>query len=221
MLIRVENSTGWSTARDQTWSLIVFDHDKRSQRHGYTNFWKYVHDSTLSEVIGKHCMSSMQDYFNEFVLKAEMNGMQLKESMCKELPICFSNTKLVFDPVVINDKEIEVVPQAKLLGLTIANNLKWNAHVKVVCKKVSTRLYFLRQLKRAKVPPKDLLFYITCIRPVAEYACEAFHDTILKYLSDELEKLQKRACRVILPECRFNEALDQLGLVTLLQEGRT
>ena len=102
------------------------------------------------------------------------------------------------------------------MGLTIANNLKWNSHVKGVCKKVSTRLYFLRQLKRGNVPPKDLLlFYITCIRPVAEYACEVFHDAIPKYLSDDIEKLQKRACRIILPECRYNEALDQLGLVTL------
>ena len=96
---------------------------------GNTNLWKYVDDSTLSEVIGKHCTSSMQDYVNDFVLKAETNGMQLKESKCKT-------------PFVINDKEIEVVPQAKLMGLTIANNLKWNSYVKDVCKKVSNRLYF-------------------------------------------------------------------------------
>ena len=63
---------------------------------GNTNLWKYVDDSTLLEVIGKHCMSSMQDYVNEFVLKAETNGMQLKESKCKELRIFFSNTKPVF-----------------------------------------------------------------------------------------------------------------------------
>ena len=57
--------------------------------------------------------------------------------------------------------EIEVAPQAK-----------------EYMQKVSTHLYFLRPLKRAKVPSKDLLlFYITCIRPVAEYAREVFHDS--------------------------------------------
>jgi hypothetical protein len=61
--------------------------------------------------------------------------MQLKESKCKELRICFSTTKIDFDPIIINDKEIEVVPQAKLLGLTITNDLKWNSHVKNICKK--------------------------------------------------------------------------------------
>ena len=33
----------------------------------------------------------------------------------------------------------------------------------LAAKKAATRLYFLKQLKRAKVPPKDmLLFYTTC-----------------------------------------------------------
>jgi hypothetical protein len=55
-----------------------------------------------------------------------------------------------------------------------------------------------QQLKTAKskVPSKDLLilFYITCIRPVVEYACELFHDSLPKYQSGDLvEKLQNRA----------------------------
>ena len=99
--------------------------------------WKYVDDSTLSEVIDKHGRSSMQDYVNEFALKSTTNGMQLKESKCKELRICFSTTKIDFDPIIIDDKEIEVVRQAKLLGLTITNNLKWNSHVKNICRKFS------------------------------------------------------------------------------------
>ena len=164
----------------------------------------------------------MQDHVKEFALKSTTNGMQLKESKCKELRICFSTTKIDFDPIIINDKEIEVVPQAKLLSLTVTNDLEWNSHVKNICKKVSTRLYFLRQLKRAKVSPKDLvLFYITCIRPVVKYVCEVFHDSLPKYLSDELEKLQKRACRIILPEHRYNDALEQLGYVTLAVRRQT
>ena len=46
-------------------------------------------------------------------------------------------------------------------------------------KKVTSRLYFLKQLKRANIPIKDLLiFYLTCIRPVTEYACPAFHNAL-------------------------------------------
>ena len=80
----------------------------------------------------------------------------------------------------------------------MTNDLKWNALVEMICKKVAARLYFLRQLKRAKVPTNDLLsFYTTCIRPVAEYACPVFHTALPQYLSDQLERLQKRALRII------------------------
>ena len=96
---------------------------------------------------------------------------------------------------------IEVVPFVKLLGLTISEDLKWKTQTSGICKKVPSRLYFLRQLKRAKVPSNDLLlFYVTCIRPVTEYACQVFHDFLPQYLSDELEKRQKRAFRIIFPD---------------------
>jgi hypothetical protein len=109
--------------------------------------------------------------------------------------------------IIVNNKEIEVVSSATLLGLSISNDFKWNTHIEHVCKKVSSRLYFLRQLKRAKLPSNDLLlFYVTCIRPVAEYP---------KYLSDDLEKLQKRACRIILPGHSYENALGELGLTSL------
>ena len=102
------------------------------------------------------------------------------------------------DHITINDKQIEVSSSAKLLGVVVSDNLRWNAHVESICKKAATRLYFLKQLKRAKVPPKDmLLFYTTCIRPVLEYACPVFHHSLPQYLSNEMERLQKRALRII------------------------
>jgi hypothetical protein len=71
----------------------------------------------------------MQEYVNKFALKSTINGMQLKESVRNSVSV-FSTTKTGFDPILINDKEIEVIPEAKLLGLTITNDLKWNSHVK-------------------------------------------------------------------------------------------
>ena len=87
----------------------------------------------------------------------------------------------------------------------------------MICKKVAARLYFLRQLKRAKVPANDLLsFYTTCIRPVAEYACPVFHTTLPQYLSDQLERLQKRALRIISTnDLSYKQALEVFNIPTL------
>ena len=56
----------------------------------------------------------------------------------------------------------------------------------------------LRQMKRAKISPKDLItFYLTCVRPVAEYGCPVFHDSLPQYLvSKDLEMLKKQYIQV-------------------------
>ena len=99
----------------------------------------------------------------------------------------------------------------------ISNDLKWNAHVEMICKKVAARLYFLGQLKRVKVPTNDLRsFYTTCIGPVAEYACPVFHTALPQYLSDQLERLQKLALRIISTnDLSYRQALGVFNMPTL------
>ena len=76
-----------------------------------------------------------------------------------------------FPLVVIGEEWIKLVKDAKLLGVTISGDLTWNAHITEVTKNAAKRLYFLVQLKRARVTQKDLcLFYITCVRSVIDYA---------------------------------------------------
>ena len=141
----------------------------------------------------------------------------MNESKCKELRISFIKSENTLEPVTINNTNIEVVPSAKLLGVMISNDLKWNVHVEMICKKVAVSLYFLRQLKRAKVPANDLLsFYTTCIRPVAEYACPVFHTALPQYLSDQLERLQKRALRIISTnDLSYRQALEVINIPAL------
>ena len=80
------------------------------------------------------------------------------------------------------------------------------------------RLYQLRQLKRAKGDPAQLVcFYTTCIRPVSEYVCQVFHNGLPKYLSEELENIQRRALRIIFPVLSYQEALKECHIATLYQ----
>ena len=142
----------------------------------------------------------------------------LNESKCKEFRISFSRSGSSVDRITFNHKQIEVVSSAKLLRVVVSDNLRWNAHVESICKKAATRLYFLKQLKRAKVPPKDmLLFYTTFLRPVLEYACPVFHHSLPQYLSNEMERLQKRALGIIQPDLSYAEALVALDITSLYE----
>ena len=90
----------------------------------------------------------------ELIAKSNQNKFQLNESKCKELQISFAKSAADFAPIVINGKAIEVVSTVKLLGLNISSDLRWNCHVAEISKKVASRLYFLKQLKRANIPAK-------------------------------------------------------------------
>ena len=60
-------------------------------------------------------------------------------------------------------------------------------------------------------------FYITCIRSILEYACPVFHGALPGYLSEYLERLQKRELRIIYPGMSYNQALEFSGLPTLFK----
>jgi hypothetical protein len=153
---------------------------------------------------------------DELVLKSRGNKFQMNETKCKELQICFAKSKPDFEPIIVNDKPIKVVTSVMLLGLNISNDLKWDGHISEILRKAATRLYFLRQLKRTKIAKKDLVtFYTTCIRPITEYACPVFHNGLPKYLSYGLERIQKRALRVLFPYCSYTEALELCCLPSL------
>ena len=174
--------------------------------------------SPMAETVHEGQPSGIQFAVNDLVRQAEIDKFQLNETKCKELQISFSRSVDPFEAVTINNKPIEVVTSAKLLGLTISNNLKWNAHIENVIKKGASRLYLLRQLKRAKGDPAQLLcFYTTCIRPMSEYACQVFHNGLPEYLSEELEKIQRRALRIIFPDLGYQEALKECNITTLHQ----
>ena len=86
-------------------------------------------------------------------------------------------------------------------------------------KKAVKRQYFLAQLKRAYVPPEELVqFYVACIQSVLHYGCQVFHFSLPQYLSLRFERIQKRALRIIFGyEVHYSDALTLSSLVTLEQ----
>jgi len=84
----------------------------------------------------------------------------------------------------------------KLLGLNFDARLSWSAHITFIAVKASKRLYSLKQLKRAGVPPQQLLrFCATVVRPVLEYCAPVWHYAITRSQAEQLESIRKRATR--------------------------
>ena len=114
-----------------------------------SDLWKYIDDTTVSETVSKGQESNIQNAVDTFSTRATVNKFELNEPKCKELRISFSNKSASFDPIVVNGKDIDVVPKSKVLGLTLSSNLKWDNHVDEIVKKSRKRLYCLSKLKRS------------------------------------------------------------------------
>ena len=108
---------------------------------------------------------------------------------------------------------------AKLLGVTLSANLKWNYHVESIVKKASKRIYFLTVLKRFGAAHEHLIHvYKTLIRPITEYACQCWHPGLTKELSLEIESIQKRSLRIIMYNCEsYQKAMSECKLSSLEQ----
>jgi len=93
---------------------------------------------------------------------------------------------------------IDRVVTFKLLGVNVAGNMKWNTHIEAISRKVASRLYFLKQFKRAGAGLNDLMnFYCSVICPVLEYASPVWHSSLTVAQTKALEYLQKRAMDIM------------------------
>ena len=80
------------------------------------------------------------------------------------------------------------------------------------------KLYLLRRLKRFGVSVADLTtVFTTYIRPALEYATPVWHSSLTVKQTASLERIQKRACKIILGPCyhSYESAMETLNLTTL------
>ena len=67
--------------------------------------------------------------------------------------ICFAPDENFRNPIpsiVIDGNIVETVEYAKLLGVTLSNDLTWNRHVDCVVKKAAKRVYDVISVKESR-----------------------------------------------------------------------
>lgn len=183
-----------------------------------THTFKYVDDLSLAEVRHANQPSQIERDVQDLDAWADGHYLKLNPSKCKVMQVSFMRDPPSPPVLKIADKELEVVTETKLLGLTVQSNLCWNIQVDSMVGKGSRRLYMLNRLKRFGLPEEDLVsVYVSYVRPVVEYATPVWHGSLTDEQSKKLESIQKRACRIILGTrySSYTEALDLTGLQTL------
>ena len=204
------------------WLFLVMINDLKVSSGASVAMWKFADDTTISEIVPPSKQSHLQQAVDNLNDWSRENLFQLNPIKCKEITTCFKRSPPSHAPVEVDGLKFESVTSAKVLGVTIRNDFKWNDHIEIITSKASKRLYLLRQLKRAGVSANDLvLFYCSVIRSVLDYSCQLFHHSLPKYLSDEMERIQKRAMRTVYPDLKYKDALEVADIPTLYTRRET
>ena len=136
---------------------------------------KYVDDTTLSEIVAKSGTSNVQVYCDELAQQSEQAQMNISSRKTKEMLI----SSISKDPpphLMLCGATVDRVTTFKLLGIRVSSDLKWADHVNAIVSNTASRVHFVKQLKRAGVPIRDLLhFYTAIVKPVLEYGCPVWH----------------------------------------------
>ena len=114
----------------------------------------------------------------------------------------------------IQNYELAPVKSAKVLGIHLSTDLKWDLHIAhIVAKGQSgyTIFDYLKVLGSTRTPYL-VTVYTTCLRSVLEYGCQVWHYDAKNYLCEEVERIQKTEN---LPDY-LSRPFIQRGLVSIL-----
>ena len=128
-----------------------------------------------------------------------------------------------FPPEIhFNDgQQLEVISEAKLVGLMVSDNLSWHKNTAFICKRARTKLWILRRMINLNLSD-DQIYDVYCkeIRSLLEFAVPVWHPALTKKESVTIERVQKVAFRIILSDRYISYELAYLHLGTTTLERR-
>ena len=181
-------------------------------------------DTTLSEVINvrDHISGTPIGRSLSNVKKvldfANLQKMKLNLKKCKEMQLDFRINKTEVPSLTVDSITMEKVSTFKLLGVWIDDNLKWQTNTDRIIKKAVKRLLLLKTLKKYGASETDMKrFYASVIIPVLEYGAQVWHGGLTKSQSNNIERIQKRALRIVYSEKDYDKLLRMAGLKSLYE----
>ncbi|KAI8494458.1 hypothetical protein Bbelb_276840 [Branchiostoma belcheri] len=138
-----------------------------------------------------------------------------EEIMGMVLGVVFVHTFLYIDGHALQEVSV-----AKMLGVMVQSDLKWNTHVNHITSQSSRRLFLLRHLKRFRLPVSDLVtVYVSYVRPLCEYACPVWGQGLTPTQTTQIENIQRQGMsyHTWQRQLRYLDACSLLGLPSLQQ----
>ena len=163
----------------------------------------YADDTTLYYIASDKAIleSYLQNALNVVRTWCLENGMIINTDKTKIMLIASRqkrNSLISCDlNITFNNLELKNSSNEKILGVHVDHNFVWNNHFQYVSKKISSYLWLLSQIRSYLTEQHRLLYYNAYINPHLEYCCIVWGNSS-NFNTYKIEKLQRRACKLIL-----------------------
>ena len=155
------------------------------------------------------------DKLNDWTINQKM---LINEKKTKTMIFNFTRNHQFTTRLSINDQNIEVIDEAKLLGTTFTTDLKWDVNTANLVRKANASMQLLRKIAEFAPPISDLKqIYILFVRSILEQSSVVWHSSLTQENKSDLERVQKSAVKIILGDSYrgYKNALNVLNLQSL------
>ena len=159
-----------------------------------------------------------QSTLNQINKWTKSKQMIMNQKKTKNMIFNFTRNHQFTTRLKLNNENVEIVSEFKLLGTIITDDLQWNENTQFLTKKAWKRMQLLHNAAKFTRKKSDLRsIYQTFIRPVLEQSAPVWHSSITEENSADLERVQKAAVRVIMgfQHVDYETSLNELHLPTL------
>ena len=180
--------------------FLLFINDLPLHTNAMTDL--YADDATLYEISKskEEIERKLQDAILKVASWCKQNGMVINIDKTKAMLITTRQRRSRIDDniqISLNNVQLINVQREKVLGIEIDNNLLWGEHVRKVTWKMSANIWLLSKIKGFLSKEHRLIYYKSYIQPHLDYANIVWGSTSKTNLM-QIERLQRRACRIIL-----------------------
>ena len=129
----------------------------------------------------------------------ENQKMILNQKKTKVMIFNYTDNYQFTTRLKLNNENIEVVNKSKLLGVVVSDDLKWDENTTYLVKKANVRMELLRKVASFTTSIEEKKnIYVLFIRSILEQSCVVWHSRLTNENSEDLERVQKAAVKIIL-----------------------
>ena len=147
--------------------------------------------------------------------------MMLNPKKTKNMIFNFTNKYKFSTRLKIDEETIETVPNTRLLGTIIEENLSWDLNTANVVTKANASMQILRRVASFGASDSDMKdIYILFVRSLLEQSATVWHSSLSQQNISDLERVQKTALKIILGGRyrNYKDSLLKLDILSLSEQ---